>query len=544
MFGKVDKYFHVGTNRVYGFLFHRNTLVLCFMLGFFVRLAPEVLAFPYPIGWDSLYYAGRTEGGVVLAHWSSIFSSTWLLYAILVPMHTLLKVEPFLVVKIVGPILFGLNVAGVYWLAKSLLGWDMKKSFLAAGFFAVQLASLRISWDLLRNTLGLGLLLFALPLTTKLESKRVLAAFAFLSLLTVFAHEYAAVTLLVVASILAFRPLVKERHWEVKINKRLILGVLPALMVFLIGLYLRMYPVRYASPPGSKVDVIRVTDTSHQSYGKLFFLTNYLGLYYGPQIYPTYLDLLFQASALFALLYLAYIFLVWKGFFRNNTLDVWTGLLLVGSFGCLLVPFCALDLWHRWMFMLAYPFTFYAVNGVNRLLNSPMKIELGLKRLKPPRKKVYGMILSTVLLGGVYLASPVLMVTVGVGIFSLVPICRYFSSSPAVPYQVVDGLVQAMQWLKDNMENTSCVVLHLSFVQWAKIYLDGSHNVIGYNNDIQGALNLALEHGFNDVYFVCWNENIRWYGLKVPEYYIPKEKFGNISVYTFYNSTFTGEKSD
>src|SRR4030042_5172348 len=188
-----------------------RALVCCLSLGFFIRLIPELLAFPFPIGFDTIHLAVVMESGVIWSHWSAFFTSSWLLYAFIVPLYSLLQGDPFLLLKVVASLLFGLNVAGVYWFARRMLGWGFRMGVLAGGFFALQLASLRISWDLLRNTLGLGLLLFTLPLINRLDSKRVFACFVLLSLLTVFAHEYAAVTLLAVVSVLVVWRFVKGR---------------------------------------------------------------------------------------------------------------------------------------------------------------------------------------------------------------------------------------------------------------------------------------------------------------------------------------------
>jgi len=125
------------------------------------------------------------------------------------------------------------------------------------------------------------------------------------------------------------------------------------------------------------------------------------------------------------------------------------------------------------------------------------------------------------------------MVNVGFGIYSLYPICRYFSSSPTVPYQDVDGTVQAIGWLKDNLQDDSCAVLHDAFVAWSKVHLENSHNVVGYQTDVDLAVDYALQNGYKHVYFVCWNENIGWYGVYVPEGFDEVESFDRISVFEY-----------
>lgn len=515
----------IGLNSLFTKMTREKWLLVTFVSGFVIRLIPEVLAFPYPIGFDTVYYAARMKHCVIWPHWSTLFTSTWLLYALTVPLYTLSSVDPFLLLKVVAPLLYGLNVTGIYYFADKALSWGVKKSLFAGGFFAVQLASLRISWDLLRNTLGMGVLLFALPFIDRLNSKRGIACFISLSLLTVFAHEYAAVTLLVIVLGSVFWRFVRRKQGRVNIRR--VLVVLPALTVFLAGVYLRIFPIRYVA----ETNVIGVGDVVRSSLGRLFFLTNYLSVKSSVQYYPAYWDLALHVIVLFGLLYLPYLFLVWRGFFRNDFLNSWTVLLLVGSFSCLVIPLFALDLWSRWMFMLIYPFTFYAVNGLEMLLGrcNGESVRLSMKNLGG---KVKGLILLTVLLGGFYLAIPVLMNNINVGNFST-PVSSYFSSAPTVPYQDVDSVVQVMLWLNESMNDHSCVILHHAFRFWGSLYLDKSHTVVVFEIDAELALSKALEHGFSCVYLVWWNRNIGWYDVNVPDGFVQLRDFSRISVFEY-----------
>ena len=166
-----------------------RVILVCFALGFVVRLVPEILAFPNPVGFDTVYYALIMKNGVIWNGGASFFTSSWLLYAFIVPVYGFVGGDAFMVLKLVAPVLFGLNVVGVYWFSRRMLGWSVLLSLVAGGFFAFQLAALRISWDLLRNTLGMSLLLFTLPFVKTVDSKRGFFVFVVLSLLTVFAHE-------------------------------------------------------------------------------------------------------------------------------------------------------------------------------------------------------------------------------------------------------------------------------------------------------------------------------------------------------------------
>jgi len=505
----------------------RKGFLLAFVIGFMVRLVPEVLAFPYPIGFDTIYYAVVMKDGVVWPHWGSFFTSSWLFHGISVPLYRVFGGDPFILLKILAPVLFGLNVVGIFWFARKMLGWSVSMGLLAGLFFAFQLASLRISWDLPRNMLGLGILLFTLPFIKSLDSRRGFACFALLSLLSVFAHEYAAVTLLVIVLGLVFWRLTKDKRLELE-GKRLLLGFSPAFAVFLTGIYLRIFPVPYAV----ETNILRAGDAINPRPFGLFFLADYLRVRSTVDFYAGYWDLVLSVVVLFGLLYLPYLFLVWKGFFRHGVLSVWTGLLAVGAFGCLVFPFSALEYWHRWMFMLVYPFTFYAVNGLRWFVRSYNggNFRMGVKFLDG---KVKGMFLLTALLGGVYLATPALMSSVNVGLFSVSAVNKVFSFAPAVPYQDVDGVVDALVWLDGNMQSDSCVVLQHAFLWWGRLYLDDSRVIVHFEVDVDFAVDTALSCGFSQVFFVWWNQPIGWYGITVPAGFAKLWDFGRISVYEF-----------
>jgi hypothetical protein len=509
-----------------------RNLLISFMLGFTLRLIPEILAFPFPIGFDTLYYAARIRSSVIWPCWVSFFSYTWLFYAISIPLYNILHVEEFLLLKVMGPVLHGLNSVGIYWFAKKALNWNTENSLFASGLFVVQLASLRISWEFLRNTMGLGLLLFTLPLLKDLDSNKNLGLFMGLSLLTVFAHELSGVTLLFIGWIVLLWGWL-SRSIEEFPRRRTLFALLPASIIFLTGITLRMLRVNCArSSVSSGPTIIWVKDIARQSYGSLFFFVNYIGMNTSIDVYPSYFHLLLYVLGLFALLYLPYFFLVRKGFFSDTILNAWTFLLLLGSFGCLFFPFFALEYWHRWMFMLVYPFTFYTVNGMRLLLNqNTLSLGEDFRKLRSSKRKVFGALLAVILLGGLYLATPCLMTNVGFGIYSLYPLSKYFASVPTVPYQDVNGVIQAMMWLNDRLDNSSSVVLHKAFAAWANLYLDESLVVIGYIKDVDSAFNLASTMGFEHVFFVCWNPNIGWYGITIPDYVTPVQSFGRISIF-------------
>jgi hypothetical protein len=342
------------------------------------------------------------------------------------------------------------------------------------------------------------------------------------------------VTLLVVVFGLLVWHVVKKQLDSGSI--RLGFAALPALTVFSIGIGLRFFPVSSAA----ETNVVNaVGDAVSAKVGGLPFLVNYLNIQSSVDYYASYFNLALSVGLLFAVLFLPYIFLVMKGFFRNGVLTLWTGLLMVGAFGCLVIPFAALLFWHRWMFMLVYPFTFYAVNGFRRLLN---KFQVKKMHFSSwfSNKKAATMILVTFSLGIAYLATPVLMVYANASVPEATGTYLYFSDSPTVPYQDVNSVVEAMNWLNGHLDAVSCVVLQHAFLRWGELYLDKSHAIVHFEASIDAALTTSSENGFSSVFFVWWNEPIGWYGISVPDGFVRVHDFGRISVYEYEGVTVVG----
>jgi len=506
----------------------RRGFLFAFVLGFMVRLIPEVLSFPYPIGFDTVDYAARMKNGIVWHHWTSLFS-TWMLYTILILTYKVAHVEPFLLLKVVAPILYGLNVCGMYHFAKRALGWETRNALIAGVFFAFQLAALRISWDLYRNALGLATLLFTLSLIHEVETRKGFAWFSLLSIFVVFSHEYASVIMFTTVLGVIINSFLKGEKVR---SARIVAAVLPALVIFLTSVYLRMTPV----PFHLETNVISVNDSIHPSPGKLFFLVNYLNVFDSVQHYPTYMDLASHIFSLFSVLYLLCLPLVFVGFFRNDLLDGWTSLILVGSFSALVIPFCALDLWNRWMFMLVYPFTLYVVNGIVKVSDSqggavnPNWKWLGWMKIS--KRTMFAILLCGVLLGTTFM-----MVTYAdAGLIYTPTTISYIPSTMlhnTVPLRDVDDTVEVMQWLNRRMNNSSVVLIHHAFLSWADLYLDKAHPIVYYVKDLKTALNVAFDHDFDSVYLVWWNENVGWYDLTVPEYFVSVFCSGRISAFKY-----------
>ena len=97
----------------------------------------------------------------------------------------------------------------------------------------------------------------------------------------------------------------------------------------------------------------------------------------------------------------------------------------------------------------------------------------------------------------------------------------------------MSNVVRAMQWVDQNLNSASCVAVQQAFLFWGQLYLDDSPPIVQFENNPDSAVDTALQLGYNQVYFVWWNQPIGWYGVSVPQGFVSVQDFGRISVYVY-----------
>jgi len=496
-------------------------IIISFLLGFLVRLVPEILSYPNIIGFDTVRYATVIKEGVIWYHWTNIFSEPWFLYALIIPLDNIINLTPSLTLKVTPPFLYGLNVAGIYFFANKTLKWEPKKCLFASFLFSLSIASLRISWDLPRNTLGLAMLLFSSSLIPEAENGKRVSWLIALSTLTVFSHELTAVILLV-SLFWLFLKNMKEADKGKAL--RLFVPFVSCLIIFLTGIYLKIAPVYYEIKDER---IILYAYDSVETYPLGFiFLSNYLVMSTPVEQYGTYMELVINILSLFSLLYIVWLPLLIKGFKRNRILDIWTAFLILASFSPIITPFCAPIAWNRWILMLVYPFTFYTTNGLEKILNKEVRPNKIWKKLSKT------IVASTILMSILFMALPS-----NLAIYGIPTTTAYFPSSMqqnTVPLEDVEGTIQCLKWLNGNMNKNSTVLVHHAFLSWAKLYLDRDHIIVYYSMNITKALEVAKKKGFDTTYLIWWTESIGWYpNIKVPEAFEIVNSSGRISIYRY-----------
>jgi hypothetical protein len=509
-----------------------KALGIAFLVGFFVRLVPELLSYPHAIGFDTVYYAWRIGTGVVWYNWSQVFSS-WLLYGLLVPVQNLVQGDPFMILKLAAPLLFGLNTCGIYYFARRALNWTERKALFGSLVFSFQIAALAISWEFYRNMLGLGFLLFALAFLEDVgKSVKASLFFVLFSVLVMFSHEFTSIILfIVVLCVVAFTVLKKTKLTAIRV-----LGFFaPALAVFLGQVYFVTFPIVYAGAAGN---VLIAYQTTGHYRGVFSLFTNYLGVFDTVQSYSSYLVLFSHVFSLFVLLFALVLPLVLVGFFRNKLLVFWSGLLLVGGFGAVVMPWFAPDMWSRWMLMLVYPFTFYVVNGIGKVWHAggscARPIWARLNWLRISKRVAESLLVVSSCLGFVFMACPMLYGRFGlVGLPTTVNYVPSSMQSNTLPLIDVDSTVNALKWINNRMNSSSAFLAQDAFYDWSKLCLDNKNTIVYFKNDFRTAIATANVHGFDTLYFIWWNTDIGWYGITTPSSFVQLMSYDRISVYLY-----------
>ena len=189
--------------RKYGYVF------AAFLIPFLIRSIPEILSWPYPLGLDTLYVIPKIQQNFVFSIGIIGFLQNTNLFYLLSSLPYELFHNVFIVIKIFGPLLLAALSFTMYLYARRGLCWSNRKSLLVALLVATYFVSLRDSWDLYRQTLGLVFLMATLISLKTFKSSRKYYVASFFMVLTVFSHELVSVIMFFVIVLEASRFLVK-----------------------------------------------------------------------------------------------------------------------------------------------------------------------------------------------------------------------------------------------------------------------------------------------------------------------------------------------
>jgi hypothetical protein len=206
--------------------------ITALLIPFAIRLVPELLSL-YPIGFDTIaYYIPIMLSRLALtASPTDYFGGTILLYLPLTIAYLLLG-NALLTMKIAPALLLGFLGLSAYFVGKDFLEWKKQRALLLSILLCSYFVTLRISWDLQRNILGLAFALLTLAFIERPNTRLRYVLLPISAALAVATHESAAVlvTLIAAASLSLNRRYLDPRSY---------LPFVPAAVLLILQLLLR-----------------------------------------------------------------------------------------------------------------------------------------------------------------------------------------------------------------------------------------------------------------------------------------------------------------
>ena len=483
---------------------------LAFVVPLLFRAIPEVLMGPYVVGFDTMaHYVPTTllwfRGDVSFL---SFIGTAPLFYSIVISLVSL-GGSLVWVLKVVSVVFEGVLGLSIFGFAQRGLGWSSWKSLAVAFLGTLYFVALRVSWDSLRNMLGL--IFFFVVLMQFSLSEREGSSWKRYGLLSlamvavVLSHQLVSVIML---GVFAFTIGYKFVRGMPAKAFRLVLVVLPAAVLFLAVFFL--------VPSVPEYRLIFGFANANDGWLALFGFSSY------PTMLVSEAGFFFYCfMPLFPLVFLG----IWR--FKNLQIRSWLALSLI----LLLVPMVSPSNL-RWVIMLTYPLAFCVVEA--------------LSRLKSVSWKRFGFTLRRI--GVVYLVLVVLVLSLG---FMLMPPqdpFPYFSAPVnGYVYQIPSSMLQntvpkvycadtvnALQWFKNNADSGGVLLTHRAFYGWAMLNVNADQIVLyEYDNPVNAAKTVAQE-GQNKIYLIWWVNGNGWYGQStVSSSFEEVYHSGEIAIYTY-----------
>ncbi len=468
-----------------------------------LRTIPELLAGPWPLGFDTvLAYAPfvkdvETQG--LGAAFSSVYHTGPLLYALLGIAAVSTGAPPFAITKAAAPLLYGFLGLSLYYFARRGLHWDQGKSLFLVILTTLYFLPLRFSWDMYKNLLGYAFFLMALAHFRRLRESRdtvLLVAFAGLSILS---SGFTTVLLVAVAGAVFIFELAKERRWN--LQAVILLGTAGLMTLFYMGLLLPapMAPSPLAPPLAGSL-------FEHVPY-------NYVGSAEDVFVYPTLGDIYVTVLLLSGIVLGPLMPFVVLGFVRERRMAAWTATLTIGAFSILAWPFAAIPFWSRWMFMLAFPALVFATHGV-------LKVD---RRIRVAFLSVVVVFAATFVALPPHAAFPYYTDSRTIG---------YLQTSMmqnTVPVGDSPDIVAAIEWLNGMHFNDSVLVAHASFIGWVRLYLE---NMRAFGFSDPSEVNGGNFSAYKSVFLVYWAVGQGWFKSSLlPARMVEIHRSANIAVY-------------
>ena len=432
---------------------------ILFAVGAVLRGIPEILAGRYPVGYDTTAYYAPIIVHLEHQRVTDLVRSAPLLYLLAWTALRSTGLDVFLLLKILGVTMYAFVALTFFCFLRRSVGLPLKESFLTSLLCILQIPTLRLSWDLFRNELGI-ILLLASFIALDSPRKRVQNLFVVFSVLVVLAHPLVALLMFCA---------VTYTKLSRKSDKIGICSTAPSILLFAVWFVTNL--VRY--PTNGR---IIPTDAYVGT-------TAFIQLSADPRLSSSIADISLSIVALFLFCFFPILVPAIVGFERRLRFDSIVGPMLGGiSIG--FFPYLPMSgTYWRWLVLLVFPFSFYALNGLRKL---------GILRQRKKLLLIY-LAFSGLALGyacgglavkttveyseRVWPSSQIRYLAGIVGAHMPASLLQSSIGQGKVQDQI-DDCIRCLEWVNLNAENGSILIVEERFRGWAILYLEERVGVV------------------------------------------------------------------
>ena len=439
----------------------KYTILVVFILCIALRAAPELIAYPYPIGYDVINYYIPTITNFE-DKWDTVSKQFPLYVTFLYLISITTGLPTYSVVVAVIIVMTGIFGISLFYLGRNLLKLGISHSAYIAIFAIVQLAVLRTTWDFHRDIFALTIMMFIFSLLIRKNAGwKPLALILVLTTLTVAADRM--VGALFSISLVVYAIVTRRREVA-------LIGILA------IGMFCALTLSTQSTP-----DIKTITSTEiPQNNSELKEFYNPANLL----IFFVVINGLVVAAAAIGFLNM-----------KNTLLKIPLLVCLMGSFSWLAFPENRHLLADRWIILAGIFLSVFAGYGILHLIRNLKK-----------RFTIAGFILGAFsVLGVSYAVIPhhsasALYGIIGLHSRNLPPVTMQFNS---IDVEDNDDLLSTIAWINKNTEQDALIVGESHLRGFMELYLD-DNRTYHFSEDPQTFAETLMNRG-QQVYLIEFN---------------------------------------
>jgi hypothetical protein len=450
------------------FASEKGIAVVVFAVCITLRAVPELVAYPYPIGYDVVNYYIPTVANFE-DEWNTVANQFPLYVMFLYFVSIITGLPAHSVVVGVAILMAGIFGMSLFCIGRTLLKLGITQSAFLSIFAIFQVAMLRTMWDLHKDIFALTTMMFALCLLARKDATwKTLAQTMALATLTVAADRM--IGILFCISLAAYA--IMTRRTDVILTAILAISIFSALMV-----------ASYDSSEDGTITTTTIPNMSQNTTSEFYNPTNLV-------ILLAVMNGLIAAPAAI-------------GFFtvKNSLLKIPLFVSLVGSFSWLAFPENSLLVADRWIVLTGVFLSVFASYGVLHVV----------KKLKPILSAVVaGSILTAfAMLGLAYSVMPhdspfILYDAARTNIEKFGPMTMQFNS---LDIEDNENLLSAIVWLNENTERDAIVVGEKHWRGFMEMNLEDGRTYL--SSDDPSTLAAAIEEQGKHAYLISVVGNLK-----------------------------------